>query len=88
MEFYEWVQDSQNIKANVRGNKVESFEAFVDEYKDFNKWLSRKKFNIWLQKWAKFNNWEYRDGNSNGNRWFELYDGLKSDFDNDNNDPF
>lgn len=88
MEFYEWVQDTQNVPVNVRGNKVESFESFVGEYKDFNKWLSRKKFNIWLQKWAKYNDWEYRDGNSNGNRWFELYDGLKSEFDNDNNDPF
>jgi len=88
MEFYEWVQDTQNINKNVRANKVECFESFVGEYKDFNKWLSRKKFNIWMQKWAKFNGWEYRDGNSNGNRWFEFYDGLKSEFDNDNNDPF
>jgi hypothetical protein len=87
MEFFEWVQDSQNVPINVRKNKIECFEAFVDEYKDFNKWLSRKKFNIWLQKWAKYKGYDYRDGNTNGNRWYELYDGMPQDDDFDN-DPF
>lgn len=88
MEFYEWVQDKQNVSANNRFNKVESFEAFIGEYKDFSKFLSRKKFNIWIQKWGNFNGWEYVDGNTNGNRWFQLSDGMNPEFDNDDSNPF
>lgn len=87
MEFYEWVEDQQNLKLNERLDKVVLFDAFVKEYADFNKWLSRKRFNIWVKKYATFKNLDYSDGNSNGLRWLELSD-ENIDSINNNDLPF
>lgn len=70
MEFYEWAKESENLPLNVRLEKTEYFNRFTDEYKDFQKWLQRKKFNTWIQKFCTFNGYEYREGNTNGQRWF------------------
>ena len=72
MEFFEWVEDDDNFTLDVRYNKVEKFEAFTSEFKDFERWLTRKKFNIWFKKYAAFKGYEYSEGNTNGGRWFEL----------------
>lgn len=72
MEFYEWVEDRENVALNVRNDKSIYFENFINDYTDYKKWLTKKKFNIWLQKYASFKGLEYQDGNSNGNRWFSL----------------
>lgn len=70
MEFYEWSKELDNLPLNVRNEKTEYFNKFTDEYKDFQKWLQRKKFNTWIQKFCTFNGYEYREGNTNGQRWF------------------
>jgi hypothetical protein len=70
MEFMDWA--NENIKENIRMDKVNSFDLFVNEYQDFKKFLSRKKFNIWCQKYANFIGLKYEEGNSNGNRWFMI----------------
>lgn len=75
MEFYEWVEDRENISLNSRLNKVEYFMKFTEEYADFKKWLTRKRFNIWLQKYANYKELEFTQGNSNGDRWFTISDG-------------
>jgi hypothetical protein len=72
MEFYEWVKDNENCPMGIRNDKVQYFTKFTEEYQDFKKWLSRKKFNIWVQKYCSFINVEYTDGNTNGFRWFML----------------
>lgn len=72
MEFYEWASDIENLPVGIRNDKVLYFENFVAEYKDFNKWLTRKKFNIWIQKLAKFRNIEFNQDSSNGFRWFMI----------------
>lgn len=72
MEFYEWATDKDNLPIGKRNDKVFYFDNFISEYKDFNKWLTRKRFNIWLQKYAKFINEEFNQGNSNGLRWFMI----------------
>lgn len=72
MEFYEWINDRDNVKLNERLDKVLYFENFINEYQDYKKWLTRKRFNIWVQKYGTFTNVIYRQGNSNGMRWFEL----------------
>ena len=72
MEFYEWVNDSENCNRNIRNDKKLLFDKFVEEYPDFKKWLTRKKFNIWVQKFCSFMNYEYKSGNSNGLQWFEI----------------
>jgi hypothetical protein len=70
MEFYEWVKDVENCPIGIRNEKQQYFNKFTDEYQDFKKWLTRKKFNIWVQKYCSFINVPYSDGNSNGLRWF------------------
>ena len=81
MEFYEWVNDQENCPQNVRNDKQQYFNKFTDEYQDFKKWLTRKKFNIWVQKYCNFINIKYSEGNSNGFRWFMI-----GDEDEDKND--
>ena len=70
IEFYDWISDPQNMQRNERLDKSQYFNAFVNEYKDFQKWLTRKKFNIWVQKYCSFIGAEYLSGNSNGLQWF------------------
>ena len=72
MEFYEWVKDVENCPIGIRNEKQQYFNKFTDEYQDFKKWLTRKKFNIWVQKYCSFINVPYSDGNSNGLRWFMI----------------
>ena len=72
MEFYEWINDSENCPRNTRNDKKLFFDKFVEEYPDFKKWLTRKKFNIWIQKFCSFMKYEYKSGNSNGLQWFEI----------------
>lgn len=72
MEFYEWASDTDNLPLNVRNEKSIKFEAFINDYIDFKRFLTRKRFNIWVQKYAIFKNYEYQDGNTNGTRWFVL----------------
>jgi hypothetical protein len=72
MEFYEWIRDTENVALNTRHDKVTYFNNFIDEYQDFKKWLTRKKFNIWIQKYCTFADFDYNDGNSNGMKWFSI----------------
>jgi len=72
MEFYEWVSDTQNVGLNLRLDKAQYFNAFTTEYKDFQKWLTRKKFNIWVQKYCSFIDATYLSGSSNGIHWFTI----------------
>ena len=72
MEFYEWVSDTQNVGLNLRLDKAQYFNAFTTEYKDFQKWLTRKKFNIWVQKYCSFIDAKYLSGSSNGIHWFTI----------------
>lgn len=74
MEFYEWISDNQNVKRNCRVIKIEAFNNFINEYQDYKKFLSRKKFNTWIQKYCSFMNYDFNDGISYGDRWFEIND--------------
>jgi hypothetical protein len=70
MEFFDFIKDSDNVPRNERLDKKMYFDKFVDEYQDFKKWLTRKKFNIWVQKYCSFMKYEYISDNSNGLQWF------------------
>lgn len=72
MEFYEWINDKQNISINIMIDKSLAFEQFTTEYQDFRKWLTRKKFNIWVQKYCSYKGYQYKDGHSQGMKWFML----------------
>ena len=72
MEFYEWIDDADNFKRNERHNKTEYYQRFIDEYQDFKKWLQSKTFNKWVDKYCTYKGYEYKEGNTQGNRWFEI----------------
>lgn len=74
MEFYEWISESGNFPRNVRNDKSIYFDNFVNEYQDFKKWLSRRKFAEWVEKFANYKNLKYYSGVSNGLRWYEISD--------------
>jgi hypothetical protein len=72
IEFLDWASDVNNLPINTRNDKSQYFNAFTNEYKDFQKFLTRKKFNIWVQKYASFKGLKYDSGNSNGLQWFTI----------------
>lgn len=71
-EFYEWVDDIENIKRDERLDKQVYFDKFIKDFPDFKMWLQRKKFNIWVKKYSNYKGLNYEEGNSNGVRWFEI----------------
>jgi len=70
MEFYEWISEHENFELSTRHTKSEKFDAFTNEYQDFKKWLTRKTFQKWVEKYARFKDFEFSEGNTNGSRWF------------------
>lgn len=77
-EFYEWTKPDElgkndNIEFNTRCQKQTYFDAFIRDYPDFKTYkLSQKRFTQWIEQYAKFYNYTYLVGNSNGQRWFEI----------------
>ena len=72
MEFFDWVKERDNVPHNDRLDKKFYFDKFIEEYPDFKKWLTRKKFNIWVQKFCSFMKYEYNADNTNGLQWFMI----------------
>lgn len=68
-EFYEWSQDVENLPLGVRLDKNESFVKFTNEYQDFKKWLSQKKFTQWLEQFGKYYNIEFEHGRTHTSRF-------------------
>lgn len=52
-EFFEFVNEAENIEYNTRIYKNTLFSKFIDEYPDFKKWLSNKKFWQWIDIFIK-----------------------------------
>lgn len=72
MEFYEFMNDKENFEFDKRIYKNELFDKFISEYSDYKKNLTKKRFNIWCQKFSGYNGFKYEEGNENGNRYFEI----------------
>ena len=72
LEFMEWAEDREHLTLNIRHNKTNLYDNFITEFPDFKKWLTRKRFNIFLQKYASFKGYEFNQGNTNGERWFSV----------------
>jgi hypothetical protein len=81
MEFLEWVKDKENVMHNDRLEKSVYFTNFTNDYQDYKKWLTNKKFNIWIQKYCNFIGAEYLEGNTNGMRWFTIKTGQLNEVD-------
>lgn len=68
-EFNEWITDADNIIINERLIKQDLYNKFVNEYQDYRKWLSQKRFSGWLHSFAKYKSYKIEEGNTNGQRW-------------------
>jgi hypothetical protein len=68
-EFYEWSQDDENLPKGQRLDKSEYFVKFTNDYPDFKKWLTQKKFTLWLENFGKFYKIETEQGRSHSVRW-------------------
>lgn len=68
-EFNEWIEDVDNMPHNQRLVKQELFNKFTNEYQDFKKWLTQKRFTMWLHCYGTFKGVKVIEGNTNGNRW-------------------
>jgi hypothetical protein len=84
MEFYEWIIDEDNFAMNIRNEKQVIFNNFINDNKDFDK-LKRNTFNIWVHKYANYIGKKFEQDQSNGFKWFGIFDKEYSKED-DNND--
>jgi hypothetical protein len=74
-EFYEWVNDDEmNLPLNTRVDKAGAYESIINDYPDLRKWLKQKRFNAWINSYAKMKGLRLFTGKSNNVRWFELED--------------
>lgn len=85
-DFYEWVNESDAVIFNNRLGTTYLFNEFTNEYKDYLKWLSNKKFNQWIETYCKYNNFELEKGRSQDGRWIIIKN--KNDDTKDNTDVF
>lgn len=72
-EFYEWVQDTDSIQLDQRNYKTPVFVGFLEEYPDYKKWLTQKKFWQWIESYCKFKGYELTKGRSQDGRWIEIF---------------
>jgi hypothetical protein len=72
-EFYEWVLDG-NIPKNIRFSNPEKLEELLKEYPDLKKWLTQKRFSMWLETYAEFSGAKYLSGRTNSQRWVMIED--------------
>ena len=67
-EFYDFIKDT-DLMFGEPIDKPGLYDQFISEYDDFKKWLTQRKFSIWMDKWADYNGWEIKKGKSNGLRY-------------------
>jgi hypothetical protein len=70
-EFYEYSQDN-NLPLNQRIDKKVLFNSFLDEYQDFKKWLTQKKFSAWLEVFGNYHKYKIFTGKTGDMRWIEF----------------
>lgn len=90
MEFYEWMEDMLNFPFNTRVLKKVAYDNFVDEYQDYKR-LSRKRFHIWVEKYASYKGFEFKQGRDEniGGRYFLIKTGDDEEIkENDGGIPF
>jgi hypothetical protein len=72
-EFYEWTKSHEVFSFNDRLSKRDKYNEFLEEYADFKKWLSQKRFKQWLEEYCKFYGYKYQEGNTPPiGRWFTV----------------
>lgn len=70
-EFYEWAE-SDNIPIDEPIEKPVLFDQFIDEYPDYRKFLTRRKFWQWVDMFGKYKKYHVVKFKSNGQRMVKL----------------
>jgi hypothetical protein len=71
IEFVTYVEENLKM-TNVRYNKKEHFNRFIEDNTDYNKWLKQNTFSKWLEIYAKFKGLNYEQPRANGISFFEF----------------
>lgn len=73
-EFFDWITDTDvtNFELDEREFKKDKYEQFIKEYPDYQKYLSARKFNSWVEGYARHMGYTYYQGSSNGQRWHAI----------------
>jgi hypothetical protein len=67
-DFYQWTEDKP-LQTNTILYKSDKFEEFINDYPDFKKFLSRKRFTQWLEKYGEHMGYEVISGSALGARY-------------------
>lgn len=73
-DFFYWISDRSNFSVNQYLDKSAMFDAFVNDYIDYRKWLSRNKFSIWVSKYANYMGMKFHETHSGSVRYFMISD--------------
>lgn len=73
-EFYEFCIIENNIKNELRIGKSEILNNFYEEYPDAKKFVTMRTFLKWVKKYSDYKKLNHMDGNTNGQRWFTLFE--------------
>lgn len=68
-DFYEWSNEKDNIELDKRIYKSALYNSFTDEYSDYKKWLSNKRFWQWIDIFIKQKKYTIEHGKDLGGRW-------------------
>ena len=74
-EFFEWMEGKELPVNGERVDYKELYQLFLNEYEDFNKWLTQRIFNKWLSNYYEFRGVNYDNVSSNGKRYYEIVSG-------------
>jgi hypothetical protein len=86
-DFYYWISDQSNFSLNQYLDKSAIFEAFVNDYVDYKKWLSRNKFSIWVSKYASYMGMKFHETHSGSIRYFMIGEKEKDSIDWNDTEP-
>lgn len=78
-DFYYWISDRTNFSFNQYLDKAAMYEAFVNDYTDYRKWLRKNKFSIWVNKYASFMGLKFNETHSGSIRYFMISDTVNID---------
>ena len=70
-EFFEWMEEEKDIY-NVMIEKNELFQMFVNEYGDYQKWLTHKRFWQWIDTYSKHKGYTLTKSTNNGRRTVKI----------------
>ena len=73
-DFVDWIEE-ENITKQSRLTKSDFFQKFINDNQDYNnKVFKRNTLNRWIQKYAGFKGYEFKQNSSNGVKWFSVED--------------